>query len=188
MKRTLLASALAAGALLSSGAVAVAAEDDPTCDEARRSVALLDSQVNEAVSADRAVEAAEKVADDLAKARADLVAAIAADNAAGLPADSQKTIDLKALVAELEGKLVAPAELARLRELAEATDANQLIRLRVLAIDEANKVCSDVTTTPPTATPSPTTTVPLPPADDDDDQIDRDRYPRVAPQTGGGPA
>jgi hypothetical protein len=160
----------AALALLVGGAVpALAADDEPTCDEARRSVVELDVKVNAAAAADDAVASAEKVAEQLAAARAELAAAVAVDNATVPPLteDSQRTVDAKALVAELEEKAVAPAELDQLRKLAEASDVDELISLRLAAIEVRDKACDDggVTTTPPTPTPAPTTE---PPADEPD--------------------
>lgn len=160
MRKTLVPAAVLA--LFVMTAPTALAQDGPVdCAAAVTALNAADVAHRDAVAADEK-HAAGKEADDelvraenrLAKAQAELDAAIAADNAAGATEDSPATVSAKALVA------TRTDEVNRARVEADKTDADELRRKAnrtdaaalKTALDEAredfDRICGGVTTTP----------------------------------------
>lgn len=149
MKKLVLS--LVVGVLALTGAVlapsASAQDPTPSCSQALIKQQELQRQHDAAVAADKAVADAQALYDTLDKARVELAAAIAADNATVPPLteDSQRTKDAKAAVAKAEASVKAfeakGVSIEALRAEAAKADAAALKVLLDAAAKVADTAC-----------------------------------------------
>lgn len=143
----------------------------PECGAALSKLVDARADLNKALAADKFAADAQKLHDDLAKARAEEAAAVKADNETVPPlsADSQRTKDAKADVIRLVALVnaITPTLEDRRAEAAK-TDAEELADVAAKVQDEADKACEGepgdpgpVVTVPPAP---PVTVTPAPPA------------------------